>query len=72
MELGDLCLGTPAGITKAQTEKCIVMLNYVAFKTYIKIWLAHVGFTFDAPPVNVYAKLYIYGNKSYTVYKNGI
>lgn len=27
------------------------MLNNVAFKTYIRIWLAHVGFMFDAPPV---------------------
>lgn len=50
------------------------MLNNVAFfEIYIIIWLARVGFMFNALPVLrsvFYAELYIYRNRSYTVYKN--
>lgn len=66
-----LCLGTPAGTTRSLNRKMHsnAKTTLPSRLTYIRIWLAHVGFMFDAPPV-VYAKLYIYGNKSYTVYKN--
>lgn len=71
-----MCLGTPTRhYTKLKQRTTLYcMLNNVAFfKIYIIMWLAHVGFMFNALPVIrsvFYAELYIYRNRSYTVYKN--